>query len=66
MSIFLTLDGSVCLQPVSELEARALEWLWPGRLALGKLAILDGDPGMAKTLLALDLCARLHAGLGSS
>ena len=52
MSIFLTLDGSVCLQPVSELEARALEWLWPGRLALGKLAILDGDPGMGKSLLA--------------
>jgi RecA-family ATPase len=62
MSIYLTPDGSVCLQPVSELEARTLEWLWPGRLALGKLAILDGDPGMGKSLLALDLCARLSVG----
>src|SRR5262249_172381 len=37
-------------------------WLWPGRLALGKLAMLDGDPGMGKSLLALDLCARLSTG----
>jgi hypothetical protein len=50
------------LQPVSQLEARPLEWLWSGRLALGKLAMLDGDPGMGKSLLALDLCARLSVG----
>ena len=62
MSTFLTRDRSVCLQPVSQLTARSLDWLWPGRLALGKLAMLDGDPGMSKSLLALDLCARLSTG----
>jgi hypothetical protein len=36
--------------------------LWPGRFALGKLAILEGDPGVGKSLLALDLCARLSRG----
>jgi len=36
--------------------------LWPGRLPLGKLSILDGDPGLGKSLLALDLCARLSTG----
>jgi hypothetical protein len=39
-----------------------VEWLWPGRLALGKLALLDGDPGVGKSLIALDLCARLSNG----
>jgi hypothetical protein len=62
MSRFLTRDRSVCLQPVSQLASRTIEWLWPGRLALGKLAILDGDPGLGKSLLALDVCARLSTG----
>jgi hypothetical protein len=36
--------------------------LWPGRLALGKLAVLDGDPDQGKSLVTLDLCARLSTG----
>src|SRR5687767_15131508 len=39
-----------------------LQWLWPNRLPLGKLALLDGDPGLGKSLVALDLCARLSSG----
>ena len=31
------------------------DWLWPGYLARAKLAVLDGDPGMGKSLLTLDL-----------
>jgi hypothetical protein len=50
------------IQRVSELNPGAYSWLWPGRLALGKLAMLDGDPGLGKSLLALDLCARLSTG----
>jgi hypothetical protein len=41
---------------------RSIPWLWPQRLTLGKLAMLDGDPGMGKSLLTLDLCARLTTG----
>jgi hypothetical protein len=29
---------------------------------LGKLALLDGDPGLGKSLVTLDLCARLSTG----
>lgn len=53
---------AIRVRAVSQLAARSVNWLWPGRLALGKLAILDGDPGLGKSLLALDLCARLSAG----
>jgi hypothetical protein len=48
--------------PASQLPEEAVPWLWPGRLALGKLALLDGDPGLGKSLLTLDLCARLSKG----
>ncbi len=49
-------------QAVSQLAPRPVHWLWPGRLALGKLALLEGDPGLGKSLLTLDLCARLSTG----
>ncbi|HKI31853.1 MAG TPA: AAA family ATPase [Gemmataceae bacterium] len=52
----------ISVRPVSELAARRVEWLWPSRLALGKLAILEGDPGLGKSLVTLDLCARLSTG----
>jgi hypothetical protein len=50
------------LRRVSQLAPRAIAWLWPGRLALGKPALLEGDPGLGKSLLTLDLCARLSRG----
>ena len=50
------------LLPASGLTPRAVSWLWPFRLGLGKLAIFDGDPGLGKSLVALDLCARLSTG----
>src|SRR5947199_2428072 len=55
-------DLSSCLRPASRLAPRSVTWLWPGRLALGKLAILDGDPGLGKSLVTLDVCARLSTG----
>jgi hypothetical protein len=48
---------------LSEVEPEEVEWLWPGRLPLGKLAVLDGDPGLGKSVVTLDLAARISAGL---
>jgi RecA-family ATPase len=50
------------VQPLSSHFDHSVEWLWPGRLGLGKLAILDGDPGLGKSLLTLDWTARLSTG----
>src|SRR6266851_5922168 len=50
------------VKALSQLTARSVNWLWPGRLAWGKLAILDGDPDQGKSLVTLDLCARLSTG----
>src|SRR4051812_36822909 len=62
MQFVLHKDLSMRIAVASRLIPRRLSWLWPGRLALGKLAMLDGDPGLGKSLLALDLCARLSTG----
>lgn len=45
-----------------DVQTQPVRWLWPGYLALGKLAIIDGDPGQGKGLLSIDLAARLTRG----
>src|SRR6266487_3394185 len=55
-------DPLVLVRAISQLTSRPLNWLWPSRFALGKLAMLDGDPGLGKSLVTLDLCARLSTG----
>lgn len=47
---------------VSEVEREPIHWVWPGRLAQGKLTILDGDPGLGKSTLLYDLAARITTG----
>lgn len=40
-----------------------LSWLWESYLARGKMAVLDGDPGMGKSLVTIDIAARLTRGV---
>jgi hypothetical protein len=47
---------------LSAVRPTRVEWLWPGRIPLGKLTILDGDPGLGKSVLSLDLAARVSTG----
>src|SRR5687768_16229862 len=46
----------------SDIRPAVIDWLWPGYLARGKLATLDGDPAVGKSLLTIDLAARLGRG----
>jgi hypothetical protein len=39
-----------------------VEWLWPGRVPMGKLTLLVGDPGLGKSFLTLDVAARITRG----
>src|SRR5438874_161972 len=47
------------VRALSAVKARPVEWLWPGWIPLGKITVLDGDPGVGKSTLLLDLAARL-------
>jgi len=44
---------------LSDLKKEPMDWLWPDRIAAGELTLIDGDPGLGKSLLTLDLAARL-------
>jgi hypothetical protein len=50
----------VCL---ADVQPEPVTWIWPGRLAAGKLAVLIGDPGLGKSWISLDVAARLSRGL---
>lgn len=39
---------------MSDVQAEKVEWLWEGRIPLGKLTILDGDPGVGKSVITMD------------
>jgi hypothetical protein len=50
------------IKPFSAIEPKPIEWLWPGRIAIGKLTIYAGDPGIGKSQASLDIAARISKG----
>jgi hypothetical protein len=53
---------ALLIERVSDVPAFAVEWLWPGRIPLGRLTLLTGEPGICKSLVALDIAARVSTG----
>ena len=49
----------VCL---ADVQAERVTWLWPGRLPLGKLVVLDGDPGVGKSTITAAITATVSTG----
>jgi hypothetical protein len=47
---------------LSDIEDQTIQWISPGRLAVGEIAMLDGDPGLGKSTLLTDWVARLTTG----
>lgn len=46
----------------ASLKPIAVQWLWPGWLAAGKMHIIGGQPGTGKTTLALAMAATVTRG----
>jgi hypothetical protein len=44
---------------MSDVKPETVKWLWADRIPLGKLTILDGDPGLGKSLITCDIAARV-------
>ena len=49
---------------MEDIEAEDVEWLWEGFIPVGKLSILQGDPGKGKTMAMLNLIAAFTTGRG--
>ena len=48
---------------VSEVERKEIDWLWCGRLSLGNLAMIEGDPGIGKSFVSLALATAISLGV---
>ena len=49
----------VCM---ADVEAKELPWLWANRFPLARLSVLAGKPGGGKSLLTIDIAARVTTG----
>ena len=46
----------------SEVKPQIVRWLWPNYIPFGKVTLFDGDPGLSKSTVCLDLVARSTRG----
>src|SRR5215213_1997255 len=47
---------------LGQVDAEPVQWMAPGRLAAGKITVLDGDPGLGKSTLLCEWAARITRG----
>ena len=47
---------------IDGVESKPIEWLWPGRIACGKLSLIAGDPGLGKSQVMAALAATVTTG----
>ena len=55
------MEGSV-YQYYANVRTEPVEWLWYPYIPLGKLTVLQGDPGEGKSTFALNIVARITTG----
>ena len=47
---------------LTDVDPTGIRWLWPERIPLGYVTLLVSDPGTGKSLVALDVAARVSTG----
>lgn len=57
----LAVPESPCIS-LATIAPERVTWLWTGRLAVGKVTVLDGLPGAGKSTVTCDLAARVSRG----
>jgi putative DNA primase/helicase len=54
--------SGLLLRRVSDVQARPVRWLWPGRIARGKVSMIAGHPGLGKSQLCISIAAIVSTG----
>ncbi|MCZ6718345.1 MAG: AAA family ATPase, partial [Gammaproteobacteria bacterium] len=57
-------QSSAVIVCAADVKPEKIQWHWPGRIALGKVSILVGDPGLGKSLVTIAMAA--HTSLGNA
>jgi hypothetical protein len=50
------------VRSLASVQPRSVDWLWRHWIPRGAITLLDGDPGLGKSTIALDLAARVSRG----
>jgi putative DNA primase/helicase len=52
----------VTYRQASSIEAKPISWLWPGRIAKGKVSMIAGNPGLGKSQVTASMAAIVSTG----
>jgi Bifunctional DNA primase/polymerase, N-terminal/AAA domain len=55
-------DSRLVVTRAIDVTRTDVTWLWPGRIALGKVSVIAGNPGLGKSQLAAFLAATVSTG----
>lgn len=58
-------DSAECklvVRCMADVEPEKIEWLWPGRIAIGKQTLIGGEPGLGKSQITTALAATVTNG----
>lgn len=56
------LAGHITYRKVSDIEAKPINWLWPERIARGKVSMIAGNPGLGKSQTTASMAAIVTTG----
>ena len=54
--------GRIAYRRASDIQAKPINWLWPGRIARGKVSMLAGNPGLGKSQVTASMAATVTTG----
>lgn len=53
---------SAIFQRASDIEPKKIDWMWQGKIAMGKITLIVGPPGLGKSTLVTDFTSRITNG----
>ncbi|MDX2088972.1 MAG: AAA family ATPase [Kofleriaceae bacterium] len=61
-SVKVKSDADIDLVFMGSVEPEKVRWLWHGRIPFGAVTLVDGDPGLGKSTVLIDLAAKVSRG----
>ena len=55
-------ERALIVRRASDITLEPVQWVWPGRVAVGKLTLIAGDPGLGKSQIAICVAATMTTG----
>lgn len=55
-------SGHITYRRASNIQAKPINWLWPSRIARGKVSMLAGNPGLGKSQVTANMAATVSVG----